>query len=117
MPSRERVTAQLRLRLFSMTMNMKNSSITIKVSEHTAAALEYYQFLYQVKPESVAGSMVEYCCADSFQQGPALIEGFADDALAWEKGWDVWQSYSENPRASALSDLALAKQEMAKEAA
>jgi hypothetical protein len=54
--------------------------ITIKVSVSTAMALEYYRFLQGVEPARVAGSMVEYYCANSFRQGVDPIFEFAFDA-------------------------------------
>ena len=67
--------------------------ITIEVTERTAEALDYYQFVTGVDPAKIGGSMVEYCCAISFQQGPELIKDFALEALNW-KPHGIWDRYS-----------------------
>jgi hypothetical protein len=38
-------------------------TITIEVSEHTAEALDYYQFLTEAGAAKIASSMVEYRCS------------------------------------------------------
>jgi hypothetical protein len=93
-------------------------TITIEVSERTAEALEYYRFLNGIDPAKVASSMVEYCCANSFQQGPDLIKDFALDALKWRPGrmWDRystrWDRLENWPAHSALANLAAATDQM-----
>jgi hypothetical protein len=85
----------------------------------TAEALAYYQLLTQVDPAKVASSMVEYCCAQSFQQAPDLIFDFAIDALQWRSGgmWNrhssQWRRHANRPtRHGALANLTAATQQM-----
>jgi hypothetical protein len=87
-------------------------TITIAVSEETADALAYYQFKHGVKPGDVVGSMVEYCLAVSFRQGPDLIKDFANDGRDFKPG-DIWPIYSEpDDQWNALASFALAREEM-----